>query len=113
MFSARFSAVTSTSQHVIGSRNVKSQYPDINPVFCRSRVFNRLIEQPVEFFDEEEVGALTSRLGADCQSVARALSSNFNVAFRNGLQCLGDSLPDGVVPKKSTILEREGIIVSI
>ena len=57
--------------------------------FHRSRVFNRLIEQPVEFFDGEEVGALTSRLGADCQSVARALSGNFNVAFRNGLQCLG------------------------
>lgn len=53
-------------------------------------MFNRLIEQPVEFFDGEEVGALTSRLGSDCQSVARALSTNFNVAFRNGLQCIGE-----------------------
>ena len=58
-------------------------------------MFSRLLLQPVDFFDAEEVGALTSRLGSDCQAVARALSTNFNVAFRNGLQCIGEPL-DGL-----------------
>ena len=52
-------------------------------------MFSKLLLQPVDFFDAEEVGALTSRLASDCQAVARALSTNFNVAFRNGLQCIG------------------------
>ena len=61
----------------------------------RHQVFSRLLLQPVDFFDAEEVGALTSRLGSDCQAVARALTTNFNVAFRNGLQCIGEPL-DGM-----------------
>jgi ATP-binding cassette subfamily B (MDR/TAP) protein 9 len=52
-------------------------------------VFSKLLLQPVDFFDAEEVGALTSRLASDCQAVARALSGNFNVAWRNALQCIG------------------------
>ena len=55
----------------------------------RHHVFSKLLLQPVDFFDAEEVGALTSRLASDCQAVARALSGNFNVAWRNALQCIG------------------------
>ncbi len=57
---------------------------------CRSELFSTLIRQPVEFFDAAEVGVLTSRMGADCQAVVRCLSTNFNVALRNGLQCIGE-----------------------
>ena len=56
---------------------------------CRSELFRTLIRQPVEFFDTAEVGVLTSRIGADCQAVVRCLSTNLNVALRNGLQCIG------------------------
>lgn len=58
-------------------------------LLCRSELFRTLIRQPVEFFDTAEVGVLTSRIGADCQAVVRCLSTNLNVALRNGLQCLG------------------------
>jgi hypothetical protein len=55
----------------------------------RAELFRTLIRQPVEFFDTAEVGVLTSRIGADCQAVVRCLSTNLNVALRNGLQCIG------------------------
>jgi ABC-type multidrug transport system fused ATPase/permease subunit len=55
----------------------------------RGQVFDALIRQPVEFFDKEEVGALTSRLGSDCQAIVRCLATNLNVAVRNSLQCIG------------------------
>lgn len=58
----------------------------------RSQVFDALIRQPVSFFDVEEVGALTSRLGSDCQAVVRALATNFNVAVRNLMQCIGGAI---------------------
>lgn len=61
----------------------------ILPLLRRSELFRTLIRQPVEFFDTAEVGVLTSRIGADCQAVVRCLSTNLNVALRNGLQCLG------------------------
>ena len=55
----------------------------------RGQVFGALIRQPVEFFDREEVGALTSRLGSDCQAIVRCLATNLNVAVRNSMQCIG------------------------
>lgn len=58
----------------------------------RAQVFDALIRQPVSFFDVEEVGALTSRLGSDCQAVVRALATNFNVAVRNLMQCIGGAI---------------------
>ncbi len=36
-----------------------------------------------------QVGALTSRLGSDCQAIVRCLATNLNVAVRNSLQCIG------------------------
>ena len=58
----------------------------------RSELFRTLIRQPVEFFDTAEVGVLTSRIGADCQAVVRCMSTNLNVALRNGMQCIGAAL---------------------
>jgi len=58
----------------------------------RGQVFDALIRQPVEFFDKEEVGALTSRLGSDCQAIVRCLATNLNVAVRNSLQCIGGAI---------------------
>lgn len=33
----------------------------------RGELFSSILRQPVEFFDDAEVGVLTSRLGNDCQ----------------------------------------------
>ncbi|KAA6417134.1 MAG: ABC transporter B family member chloroplastic-like [Trebouxia sp. A1-2] len=55
----------------------------------RGDLFGSLLKQEVAFFDKEEVGVLTSRLGSDCQAVVRALSTNINVALRNALQAIG------------------------
>lgn len=58
----------------------------------RMQLFSRLLNQPMDFFDEHESGQLTSRLGTDCQTVSRCLATNFNVAVRNSLQFLGTYL---------------------
>ncbi len=34
----------------------------------RAELFARILRQPIEFFDDAEVGVLTSRLGNDCQA---------------------------------------------
>lgn len=59
---------------------------------CRAELFRAIIRQEVAFFDEAEVGVLTSRLGSDCQAVVRCIATNINVAMRNGLQCIGKPL---------------------
>eukprot|EP00891_Asterochloris_glomerata_P008581 jgi/Astpho2/8581/e_gw1.00126.12.1_t len=58
----------------------------------RGELFGALLKQEISFFDKEEVGALTSRLGADCSSVTRALATNINVAARNSLQAIGGTV---------------------
>jgi hypothetical protein len=42
--------------------------------------------QDIAFFDVEAVGALTSRLGSDCQQVSRIIGNDLNIMFRNALQ---------------------------
>lgn len=42
--------------------------------------------QDISFFDNETVGDLTSRLGADCQQVSRVIGNDLNLIFRNLLQ---------------------------
>jgi ABC-type multidrug transport system fused ATPase/permease subunit len=42
--------------------------------------------QEVAYFDQTAVGDLTSRLGNDCQAVAKVLGINVNVMLRNALQ---------------------------
>jgi ATP-binding cassette subfamily B (MDR/TAP) protein 9 len=56
----------------------------------RSRLFSAIVEREMDFFDQEEVGTLTSRLGSDCQSVARLLGFHINVLLRNLMQCIGN-----------------------
>jgi ABC-type multidrug transport system fused ATPase/permease subunit len=55
----------------------------------RSRLFERLVRKETAFFDTNDVGSLTSRLGSDCYAVARCISTNLNVAMRNLLQVIG------------------------
>ncbi|KAL3700057.1 hypothetical protein R1sor_018079 [Riccia sorocarpa] len=55
----------------------------------RERLYTTLLHQDVSFFDLEAVGALTSRLGSDCQQVSRIIGNDLNVMLRNGLQGLG------------------------
>ncbi len=42
--------------------------------------------QDIAFFDAEAVGALTSRLGSDCQQVSQIIGTDLNIMFRNALQ---------------------------
>lgn len=56
---------------------------------ARAELFRAIVQREVSFFDNAEVGVLTSRLGADCQAVVRCLSTNINVAARNSMQCVG------------------------
>lgn len=55
----------------------------------REKLFTTLVSQDIAFFDAESVGALTSRLGSDCQQVSRIIGNDLNIMFRNGLQGLG------------------------
>ena len=55
----------------------------------RGQLFSRLVESEARFFDENEVGSLTSRLQTDCQAITRCLSNNINIALRNFIQAVG------------------------
>jgi ABC-type multidrug transport system fused ATPase/permease subunit len=44
--------------------------------------------QDTTFFDEQDVGQLTSRLTSDAQILSRAMATNLNVLLRNALQLL-------------------------
>ncbi|MEW5305275.1 MAG: hypothetical protein WDW36_007827 [Sanguina aurantia] len=55
----------------------------------RTQLFAAIIRRPVSFFDQTEVGQLTSRLQADCQAMSKSIATNLNIILRNGLQCLG------------------------
>ena len=43
------------------------------PQNLRAELFSSILKQPTEFFDDAEVGVLTSRLGNDCQVLAQHL----------------------------------------
>ncbi|XP_059657854.1 ABC transporter B family member 26, chloroplastic isoform X2 [Cornus florida] len=55
----------------------------------RETLYSTLLFQDISFFDSETVGDLTSRLGADCQQVARVIGNDLNLILRNGLQATG------------------------
>ncbi|CAM6034214.1 unnamed protein product [Sphagnum compactum] len=55
----------------------------------REKLFSTLLNQDIAFFDVEAVGALTSRLGSDCQQVSRIIGNDLNIMFRNALQGIG------------------------
>ncbi|KAK7366844.1 hypothetical protein VNO80_08844 [Phaseolus coccineus] len=52
----------------------------------RETLYNSLLLQDISFFDNETVGDLTSRLGADCQQVSRVIGNDLNLILRNFLQ---------------------------
>lgn len=53
-----------------------------------SWILNLLVQsfQDISFFDEETIGDLTSRLGADCQQVSRVFGNDLNLIARNVVQ---------------------------
>jgi ABC-type multidrug transport system fused ATPase/permease subunit len=55
----------------------------------RQKLFTTLLNQDIAFFDAEAVGALTSRLGSDCQQVSQIIGTDLNIMFRNALQGIG------------------------
>ncbi|CAK9316556.1 unnamed protein product [Citrullus colocynthis] len=52
----------------------------------RETLYSALLLQDISFFDNETVGDLTSRLGADCQQVSRVIGNDLNLILRNILQ---------------------------
>lgn len=56
---------------------------------CRAKLFGVLIREESAFHDVTEGGQLTSRLTSDCYAFSRCVSTNVNVALRNGLQVVG------------------------
>lgn len=55
----------------------------------RETLYSTLLYQDILFFDNETVGDLTSRLGADCQQVSRVIGNDLNMILRNLLQGTG------------------------
>lgn len=55
----------------------------------RETLYSTLLFQDISFFDNETVGDLTSRLGADCQQVSRVIGNDLNLILRNVLQGTG------------------------
>jgi len=76
---AAFSGARGFSFSVVNQRLVRR---------LRERLFVSVSNQTIEYFDGNEVGILTSRLGADCTAVARGVCTNVNVLARNALQVL-------------------------
>ena len=75
----------------------------------RCRLFLRILSQDVAFFDKEPVGELTSRLTSDAQVISRTVSTNLNVALRNGLQVVTGTAYLAVMSPK--LLALTGAIV--
>eukprot|EP00850_Spirogloea_muscicola_P012875 SM000085S23225 [mRNA] locus=s85:197195:203144:+ [translate_table: standard] len=55
----------------------------------RENLFSTIVNQDIAFFDAEDVGGLTSRLGSDCQQVSRIIGADLNILLRNMLQGVG------------------------
>ncbi|KAF5835364.1 ABC transporter type 1, transmembrane domain-containing protein [Dunaliella salina] len=56
----------------------------------RSQLFHSLVMREVAFFDNTEVGTLTSRLQSDTQAMTKCIATNLNIAARNMLQAIGE-----------------------
>ncbi|KAM7509875.1 hypothetical protein LguiB_008750 [Lonicera macranthoides] len=55
----------------------------------RETLYGALIFQDISFFDNEAVGDLTSRLGADCQRLSHVIGHDIHLILRNVLQGIG------------------------
>lgn len=49
----------------------------------RDKLFTKIINKPIEFFDENKTGDLSSRLSSDCTKIRDALTTNFSFIFRS------------------------------
>jgi len=57
----------------------------------RTRVYERLVEQEIGFFDQHKIGDLSSRLAADTAVLQSAVSANLSMLLRNAASALGGS----------------------
>jgi ABC transporter fused permease/ATP-binding protein len=55
----------------------------------RERLYRRILDQEVGFFDARRTGELTSRLASDCGVLQSAVSVNVSMALRSGVQAVG------------------------
>ncbi|PWA70250.1 transporter associated with antigen processing protein 1 [Artemisia annua] len=55
----------------------------------RETLYSVLLLQDINYFDNESIGDLTSRLGSDCQQVSRVIGNDLNLILRNLLQATG------------------------
>ncbi|XP_055961199.1 ABC transporter B family member 26, chloroplastic-like isoform X2 [Mercurialis annua] len=55
----------------------------------REALYSALIFQDMNFFDSQEVGGLTSRLGSDCQRLSSVVGKDIHLIVRNVLQGTG------------------------
>lgn len=55
----------------------------------RETLYSALIFQDISFFDEETVGGLTSRLGADCQQLSNVIGNDVHLILRFAIQGMG------------------------
>ncbi|KAL2347386.1 hypothetical protein Fmac_001386 [Flemingia macrophylla] len=74
---------------ILVSFSVRSLGMGISAVYVkrmRETLYSSLLLQDISFFDNETVGDLTSRLGADCQQVSRVIGNDLNLILRNVVQ---------------------------
>lgn len=58
----------------------------------RKKLFGRMLEQDIAFFDEHRTGDLVNRLSADIQLIRTALTDNVVRALRNGCMIAGGTI---------------------
>lgn len=55
----------------------------------RERLFSRLIDQPIAFFDQNNIGELTNRLYADVEVLQDSLTMGLAISLRSAFVCVG------------------------
>ena len=55
----------------------------------RTRLFSRIMQQEISFFDQTKTGDITSRLSSDCKTMVDTLSLNINVFLRCSVKAIG------------------------
>ncbi|XP_057437354.1 ABC transporter B family member 26, chloroplastic-like isoform X3 [Lotus japonicus] len=55
----------------------------------RENLYTAILFQDISYFDKEKVGALTSRLAADCQRLSHVIGNDLQLILRNTLQGTG------------------------
>ena len=55
----------------------------------RSKLFSRIMQQEIGFFDTTKTGDITSRLSSDCKTMVDTLSLNTNIFLRSSVKAIG------------------------